>query len=319
MSLNEFGIIRQYFKKNYPSRKDVILGSGDDCAIVLPPPGQTLVMTMDSLFLGRHFLASMDPADLAYKSIAVSLSDIAAMGAEPAWLLGSLSLEEAEPAWLERFSEGLSEVLETYGLALIGGDFTRGPLSVTIQMSGFVPPQQAITRSGAKVGDKIFVTGTLGDAGLALADLLGRQSLDPQSKALVYPRLNRPTPRIKEGLALRSIASAAIDISDGLIADLGHILEQSGIGAQVFLKDLPLSEALRKLAAEEALPLALSAGDDYELCFTLPPEKEAAMRAAMPKESMVTAIGQIVQEPGLTILQEDGSLYECSSSGYLHF
>ena len=319
MVLDEFGIIKKYFQQAHHSRTDVILGSGDDCAVLTPPIGQELVMTIDTLLLGRHFLASIDPADLAYKAIAVSLSDIAAMGGEPAWALVSLSLEVADQAWLEHFAQGAFEILKAHGVALVGGDFTRGPLSVTSQLSGFVPKGQAIPRSGAKVGDKIFVTGTLGDAGLALSDQLGEVSLDPLIKNLVYPRLLRPSARVAEGLALRTLASAAIDISDGLVADLGHIVKQSGVGAQILVESLPLSQALQALPLEQALPLALSAGEDYELCFTLAPEQEVAMKAFMPVSTAVTCIGHIVAQQGIELIKSDGTLYHCHSSGYLHF
>lgn len=319
MILDEFGIIKKFFQQAHHTRSDVIMGSGDDCAVLAPPLGQELVMTIDTLLVERHFLASMDPADLAYKAIAVSLSDIAAMGGEPAWLLASLSLEVADQAWLERFAEGVFEILKAFGVALVGGDFTRGPLSVTTQLSGFVPKGQAIPRSGAKVGDKIFVTGSLGDAGLALSDQLGERHLDPQSKSLVYPRLFRPTPRIAEGLALRSLATSAIDISDGLVADLGHIVKQSGVGARVFVESLPLSQALQSLAAEEALPLALSAGDDYELCFTLPADQEASIKALMPVDTRLTCIGEIVAKPGIELIKADASLYDLKNQGFLHF
>jgi thiamine-monophosphate kinase len=319
MSLVEFGLIKKYFQKKHHSRSDIVLGSGDDCAVLAPPPGQELLMTIDTLLEGRHFLASMDPADLGYKAVAVSLSDIASMGGEPAWMLGALTMEEADEDWLERFSQGIFEILETYGVALVGGDFTRGPLTVSTQVTGFVPKGRAIRRSGAKVGDKIFVTGTLGDAGLALADQLAQVSLDSLSKSLVYPRLNRPTPRVAEGVALRSLATAAIDISDGLVADLGHLIKQSGVGAKVTVDNLPLSPTLKGLPPEQALALALSAGDDYELCFTLPPDQESAMRSLMPQETRITEIGQIVSGAAIEFIKNDGTLYQCPSRGYVHF
>ncbi len=317
--LDEFGIIKKYFRKDHHTRSDVILGSGDDCAVLSPPAGQSLVMTIDTLLEGVHFLKSMDPADIVYKAIAVSLSDIAAMGAEPAWILISLSMEKPEPIWLERFAQALFATLKIYNVALVGGDLTRGPLGLTTQLSGFVPKGEGLLRSGAKAGDKIFVTGTLGDAGLALADQLGQQYLDSMTKAQVYPHLLRPVPRLAEGLALRSLATAAIDLSDGLVADLGHITEQSGVGAQVFVHQLPLSAALKALDPDQALTLALSAGEDYELCFTLPPEYESTLRAKMPPATQLTCIGRIVANSGVELLQEDGSHYPLESSGYLHF
>lgn len=317
--LDEFGIIKKYFRKEHHTRSDVIVGSGDDCAVLSSAPDQSLVMTIDTLLEGVHFLKSMDPADIVYKAIAVSLSDIAAMGAEPAWVLVSLSMEKPDPIWLERFAQGMFDTLKMYNIALVGGDLTRGPLSLTTQLSGFVPKGQALLRSGAKVGDKIFVTGTLGDSGLALTDQLGQVNLDSMTKAQVYPHLLRPTPRLAEGLALRSLATAAIDLSDGLVADLGHIAEQSEVGAQVFVHQLPLSPALKALDSDHALRLALSAGDDYELCFTLPAEHESTLRAKMPATTQLSCIGKIVANSGVELVQEDGSQYPLQSHGYLHF
>lgn len=319
MVLGEFDIIKKYFQQPQPVRKDVIVGSGDDCAVLAPPVGQELVMTVDTLVSGRHFLPSVNPADLAYKSVAVSLSDVAAMGGEPAWLLGALSMESADESWIKSFAEGLFAVVNEYGIVLVGGDLTRGPLSVTLQLTGFVPKGQAIPRSGAKVGDKIYVTGTLGDAGLALSHQLGKRQLDPATQQSVYPRLLRPTPRVAEGLALRGVASSAIDLSDGLVADLGHILELSGVGAKVTMDSLPLSPSLRALPCEDAWNLALSSGDDYELCFTLSPEQESKMKAALPAASSVTYIGEIVAKTGLEFFKMDGTEFQCHTRGYLHF
>lgn len=317
--MNEFQIIKKYFQQASALRDDVIVGSGDDCAVLLPPPGQDLLMSIDTLLAGRHFLPSIDPADLGYKSVAVSLSDIAAMAGQPAWLLVSLSLEKADESWLARFAEGILAAAKMAGVTLVGGDMTRGPLSVTTQLTGFVPKGEALLRSGARVGDKIFVTGTLGGAGLALADQLGQRSIDSAWLELVYTRLLRPTPRILEGVALRGLASAAIDISDGLLGDLGHILEQSKVGAQIVVDTLPLSPALRGLPHDEAWELALTAGDDYELCFTAPPEHEQMILAKMPPASAVTSIGRIVAESGAKVLRSSGRAYQCSGGAYQHF
>lgn len=316
MKLDEFAIIKNYFQKNHHKRGDVIVDSGDDCAVLMPPEGQELLMTIDTMVVGRHFLPSIDPADLAYKAVAVSLSDVASMGGQPAWMLATLSIEVAEDLWLKRFAEGLFTILQEFGVAMVGGDLTRGPLSITTQATGFIPKGQALLRSGAKVGDKIFVTGTLGDAGLALADQLGQLTLDPISKLGVYPKLLRPTPRVAEGLALRKVASAAIDISDGFAADLSHILKQSGVGAKVFVDSLPLSSALQALPQDQARQLALSAGDDYELCFTVPPEQAVKIKTLVP---LATYVGDIVAKSGIEFLTNDGKVYHSDASGYLHF
>jgi thiamine-monophosphate kinase len=316
VKLDEFAIIKNYFQKAHHQRSDVIVDSGDDCAVLSPPAGQELLMTIDTMVVGRHFLPSIDPADLAYKAVAVSLSDVASMGGEPAWMLATLSIEVAEDLWLKRFAEGLFAILQEFGVAMVGGDLTRGPLSITTQITGFIPKGHAILRSGAKVGDKIFVSGTLGDAGLALADQLGKLTLDSTTKLSVYPKLLRPVPRVAEGLALRNVASAAIDISDGLAADLSHILKQSGVGAKLFVDSLPLSGALQALPLDQARQLALSAGDDYELCFTVTPEQAAKIKRLIPS---ATYVGDIVAKSGIEFFTNDGKVYHSDSSGYLHF
>ncbi len=259
MALSEFKLIQRFFANSGTHRADVRVGVGDDCAVLHLPAGKELVVSMDTLVEGVHFFKNADPESLGHKSLAVNLSDLAAMGAEPAWATLALTLPSVDEGWLEAFCRGFSSLAATHNVQLIGGDTTQGPLNITIQAHGFVDPGAALRRDGAQLGDLIYVTGTLGDAGLALqATERTRLPLSIQS------RLDRPTPRLTEGQALVGLASAAIDISDGLISDLGHICDASGVGATLYVKDLPCSQAVRdyiKVSDDWALPL--STGDDY--------------------------------------------------------
>lgn len=272
MACGEFSLIARYFDRVRTSRLDVETGIGDDCALLNIPEKQTLAISTDTLVCGRHFLPDIDPADLAYKALAVNVSDLAAMGADPAWLTLALTLPEVDEAWLEAFSDALFEQLNYYDMQLIGGDTTAGPLSMTLAIHGYVPAGRALKRSGAKPGDWIYVTGTPGDSAAGLAILQNRLAVeDADDAAYLVKRHLRPTPRILHGQALRERASSAIDLSDGLISDLGHILKASGVGARIDLDLFPLSEPLRRHAdPEQALRWALSGGEDYELCFTVP-------------------------------------------------
>jgi thiamine-monophosphate kinase len=325
MPLTEFTIIKDYFQKSKPKRQDVTLGIGDDAAILEPPPNMNIVVSMDTLNVGVHFFDNTHPYDLGYKALAVSLSDLAAMGAKPAWVLLSLSLPEADASWLAFFAEGLFSLIENFSLQLVGGDTTRAAaLSVTTQVFGFIPKGMGLYRNAAKPDDLIYVTGTLGDAGLALQMLKGEVDfsvLSGQQRAYLIKRLQRPSPRICEGLQLLDVANAAIDISDGLVADLGHILQQSEVGATIYAEQLPLSSLLRDhLKPEKAWELALSAGDDYELCFTVPPHQVDMLNTIIPRfECGLRCIGRIEQLMGLRILQPDGKILEISKSGYEHF
>jgi thiamine-monophosphate kinase len=241
------------------------------------------------------------------------------MGATPAWMTLALTCPRNDDHWLAKFSQGLRELAQTAQVSLIGGDTTRGPLTVTVQIAGFVPVDGTLQRRGAQPGDGIYVTGDLGDAGLGLACVQGQIHLPLEAKRYVESRLNRPTPRWQEGQALRGIASSAIDISDGLAADLGHILQQSGVGASLFVEDLPLSEVLRTyLSKETAWNLALNAGDDYELCFTVPPSREKKLQETLPVGSY-TRVGIIEQMLGLRCLSGDGREFVSEKSGYQHF
>lgn len=319
--MNEFSIINEYFADCTRKRDDVILGAGDDCALLVVPPAHELAISIDTLVAGVHFVAEVDPAALGHKALAVGLSDLAAMGAEPAWATLALTLPEVERSWLARFSHGLSELATCYGVQLVGGDTTRGPLTVTLQLHGFVPQGKAMRRDGARPGDGIYVTGTLGDAGLALQARLGGLQLAKETLSYVERRLDWPQPRIREAVALRPLAHSAIDISDGLIADLGHILDRSGVGAVLDMEALPLSEVLEAaLEPTDAWTLALAAGDDYELCFTAPPEVHERIQATLAVlGSSCSRIGTIEEKPGLRCLLQDGTPFILSRHGYRHF
>lgn len=319
MSLGEFAIIKRYFTDVFPKRVDVALDIGDDAALCQVPLGMHLAISVDTLVGDVHFPITTPPEDIGYKALAVNLSDLAAMGATPAWMTLALTCPYVDEPWLTRFSQGLLELAKPFQISLIGGDTTRGPLSITIQIMGFVAANHALQRRGARPGDAIYVTGTLGDAGLGLRSLQKRITLPIVVKHTVEARLNRPTPRVQIGLNLRGIASSAIDISDGLLADLGHILTMNHVGAILYLKDLPLSTVLQEhIPRETAWNLALSAGDDYELCFTVPPTQETALQAALPVGSY-TRIGVITATPELQCLNTEGLLFTPSQTGYQHF
>lgn len=320
MPASEFDVIHRYFARPAPARKDVILGVGDDCALLVPPPDQGLAVSMDLLVGGTHFLFDAEPEALGHKALAVNLSDLAAMGAEPAWATLGLVLPQVDDAWLAAFRRGFFTLAETHGVALVGGDTTRGPLTIAVQVHGFVPAALALRRDGARPGDRVFVTGTPGDAALALAALENRIQLSEADLAALRGRLERPLPRLRQGLALRGLATAAIDVSDGLAQDLGHILERSGVGARLRVDALPLSPALAALEREQALALALGGGDDYELCFTTPPERVAALRErAASWDCPCTEIGEIVATPGLDCRRDDHRPYRAGRLGYDHF
>lgn len=322
MPLSEFSLIERYFAAHDLHRPDVVLGIGDDCALLLPPAGQQLVVTLDTLVADVHFFAAADPESLGHKALAVNLSDLAAMGAIPAWATLALTLPKADEDWLERFCRGLFALADRYGVQLVGGDTTHGPATViTLQVHGFVPPEQALRRDGAKPGDGIYVTGTPGDAGLALALAYGKTTAVSGHSRYLQTRLDWPEPRIAQGVALRGVASAAIDVSDGLAQDLGHILERSRSGAWLEVDRLPLSLALTSsLDRDTAIATALAGGDDYELCFTVPPERAARLDTVVADwDCRCTRIGVITAEPGLRLVRVDGSTFHLDRPGYDHF
>lgn len=319
MALGEFEIIRRFFS-HPPGRNDVLLGVGDDAALIAPPAGRQLVAAMDTLVEGVHFPRGFDAEDVGYRALAVNLSDLAAMGAEPAWALLALTLPTADGPWLERFARGFFELAEQHGVALVGGDTTHGPLTVTVQLLGSIEPGAALLRRGAREGDLIYVSGTLGDAAAGLECLSSR---DPARAGLAMElaeRFRRPTPRVALGRALRGIASAAIDVSDGLAADLTHILEASGVGASLEVAHLPLSRYLEDYGPREAgWRLALAGGDDYELLFTVPPTRAEALRALDPAFGPLSPLGVIEARPGLRLVGPTGKPYRLASRGYRHF
>ncbi|EAA7679617.1 thiamine-phosphate kinase [Salmonella enterica subsp. houtenae serovar 48:z4,z32:-] len=322
MACGEFSLIARYFDRVRSSRLDVETGIGDDCALLNIPEKQTLAISTDTLVAGNHFLPDIDPADLAYKALAVNLSDLAAMGADPAWLTLALTLPEVDEPWLEAFSDSLFELLNYYDMQLIGGDTTRGPLSMTLGIYGYIPAGRALKRSGAKPGDWIYITGTPGDSAAGLAVLQNRLLVAEETDARYFIKRHlRPTPRILHGQALRDIASAAIDLSDGLISDLGHIVKASGCGARVDVDALPKSDAMmRHVDAGQAQRWALSGGEDYELCFTVPELNRGALDVAIGQLGVpFTCVGQMSADvEGLNFVR-DGMPVTFDWKGYDHF
>jgi thiamine-monophosphate kinase len=316
--IGEFEIIERYFTR--PSRDpDVLIGVGDDAA-VLDVHG-LIAVTVDTLVTGVHFPDGIAPALLGHRALAVNLSDLAAMGAEPRWATLALTFPKADELWLEGFSRGLFELAERHRVSLVGGNLARGPLSVTIQVMGRVEHGRILTRAGGNVGDDVYVTGTLGDSAAGVALIKERvETPHGSSGAALKERFYRPVPRIAAGLALRSLASAAIDVSDGLIADLGHICERSGCGALVDVEHVPLSaELLSTCPPQIALAHALGGGDDYELCFTAPPSRAEEIERALEGTGVsATRVGQLVPGQEVTC-RRDGEPYKSPALGYRHF
>lgn len=328
-AMGEFDLIAHYFTRPTPR---AVLGVGDDCALLQPAPGTQLAISSDMLVEGRHFFADVDPAALGHKALAVNLSDLAACGAKPLAFTLALSLPHVDAAWLAPFSRGLLALADAHGCELVGGDTTRGPLNICITVFGEVPvvngKSQALLRSGARAGDDVYVSGTLGDARLALEALRGNLALPAELLAQARQRLERPTPRVALGQALRGVASAALDISDGLLGDLGHILKASGVGAT-----LNTSIAIDLLAActhpacatglfslKDRLGYVLAGGDDYELAFTAPVSaRQAVQAAARQADTPVTRIGGIDAEPGLRLLDADGQPLTGAFASFDHF
>jgi thiamine-monophosphate kinase len=314
--VGEFELIRRFFQRQRPPRADVPLGIGDDCALLLPAAGQQLAVSTDMLVEGRHFLSTVDPAALGHKALAVNLSDLAAMGAEPLGFTLALALPQADEAWLAGFARGLFELADAHGCELVGGDTTRGPLNLCLTVMGQVPPGHALRRAAAQVGDDIYVSGTLGDARLALEVFRGGVALDAAPFARVRERMERPTPRLALGHALRGVAHAAADVSDGLSGDLGHILAASGVGATLHAPAVlqATSADLRGTGDARALAYALTGGDDYELVFTAALHQRVAVAQAAARAGVaVTRIGRIEAAPGLRLL--DAQQHEMALPG----
>jgi len=344
--MSEFDLIRRYFTRATPG---ALLGVGDDAALLLASAGNALAVSTDMLVSGTHFLADADPFLLGHKTLAVNLSDIAAMGAAPRWATLALALPAADEAWLEQFSAGFFALAQLHRVELVGGDTTRGPLNLCVTIIGEVPAQLALRRSGARIGDEIWVSGTLGDAALALAHLQGGIVLGEAEFAVCAARLHRPQPRVALGIALRGIASSAIDVSDGLLADLGHILESSQVGAKINYELLPVSAVMRTEATPLNPPLSggkpappltregrggggrpggiellqqciLTGGDDYELCFTAPRARHAELLdIAVKLDLPLTRIGEVVAGRDCIVHDASGNPIQLESSGYDHF
>lgn len=320
MALTEFELIRRYFTHR---ARGAVLGVGDDAAIVRARSGYELVITADMLVEGRHFSANADPEKLGHKALAVNLSDIAAMGARPLWATLALALPRADARWLAAFSRGFMRLARRHGVDLVGGDTTRGPLNICVQVMGEVPRGRALRRDGARPGDDVWVSGTLGDAALAL--VAGRLRLAPRERRALEARLDAPTPRIALGMALRGVARSAIDVSDGLVADLGHICERSRVGAVVNLDGVPASGILqRRLGRPEALAALLSGGDDYELCFTAArSRRDAVARIARRVGLKLSRIGTITRPrrgaPPVKVLDAADRTVALGQTGYKHF
>jgi thiamine-monophosphate kinase len=316
--MGEFDLIERYFQR--PVSRNV-LGVGDDCALLAPAPGMQLAVSCDMLVEGRHFLPTTDPFKLGHKALAVNLSDLAACGAAPLAFTLALSLPQADEAWLEPFSRGLLALADDHACELVGGDTTRGPLNICITVFGEVPAGTALLRSGAHAGDDIYVSGSLGDARLALEVIRGTVSVPADVFEAARARLERPTPRVALGQALRGIATAAIDVSDGLLGDLGHVLHRSGVGARI---DTSLAAGLfaasGSVDAARALQYVLAGGDDYELAFTAPPSQHAAVQlAARAAGTTATRIGRIEAQPGLRLADGSGQPVQRQYDSFDHF
>lgn len=317
----EFALIARYFTRQAAGAAGVVLGVGDDCALVRPASGSELAVSTDTLVAGVHFFADVDASRLGHKALAVNLSDLAAMGATPRWFTLALTLPAIDGPWLEKFSRGLFALADEASIALVGGDTTRGPLSIGITVLGESIPGKALRRDRARDGDDVWVSGTLGDAALGLRVLQGTAELGSPHREACIDRLERPAPRIELGKQLISIAHAAIDVSDGLVADLGHLCERSGVGATIRIADLPLSAAMLS-AADPALrtQCALAGGDDYELCFSASASARDAVAAVGTRLGVrVTRIGTMHAGTGVTAIDADGKPHALQSAGFDHF
>ena len=323
--MTEFDLIARYFTR--PVKK-AALGVGDDCAIINSSPGMQLAISSDMLVEGQHFFSDVSPYSLGHKALAVNLSDLAACGATPVGFTLALALPRVDEAWLQEFSSGLWALADAHGCELLGGDTTQGPLNICITVFGEVPRGQALLRSGARVNDDIYVSGMLGDARLALDALQGKIELPREILAQARQRLELPTPRVALGTALRGVATSSIDISDGLVGDLGHILKASGVGAQIdtniamnLIASCTRIDWIKgQFNAEKQLQMVLSGGDDYELAFTSPPTARQAVQAAsVSSQTPVTRIGVIQSQPGLRLVNGRGQPVDGQFASFNHF
>lgn len=316
----EFALIDLIRARCAVAREDVSLGIGDDAALLAVPPGQALAVSTDTLVSGIHFPKDTAPYDIGWKALAVNLSDLAAMGATPAWATLALTLPQADRDWVAAFADGFAALAREFKLALVGGDTTQGPLTITVTVHGFVPEKRALRRDGAQAGDAVFVTGTLGDAAAGLR-LLHDPSAGARQRTALIERLDRPTPRVAQGLLLRGHAHACIDVSDGLLADLGHVCAASGVGAEIETELLPASPALLAVFdARARAMLQLAGGDDYELCFTAPADRAAELLNDLARSGCgATRIGRIVAGAGARARDAAGDEVRVGRSGWEHF
>jgi thiamine-monophosphate kinase len=320
MPLSEFALIDRYFRNCGVKRADVRLGIGDDAALLDCPAGCDLVAAIDTLVDGVHFPHGCPAASVGHRVLAVNLSDLAAMGARPAWALLALTLPNSDEAWLSEFAAGFSELARAHDVALVGGDTTSGPLCATVNILGHVPRSQALRRSGAKPGDLVFVSGTPGDAAAGLAVEQGRLAVASDLAGYLRKRFLFPSPRMALGKCLRGLATACIDISDGLLGDVGKLAHSSACGVELNYRELPVSEALVEAVGDaRARELALTGGDDYELCFTVHPDNVGKLRHELPPERWgYSLIGSVREAPG-AVVRDGGNVMEFSHSGYDHF
>ena len=316
MALGEFELIGRFFDRG-PAR-EALLGVGDDCALIAGPEGRALAVAVDTMVAGRHFRHDASPESVGHKALAVNLSDLAAMGARPQSFLLALALPEADERWLEGFSKGMFALADRFGCELIGGDTTRGPLNVSVTVIGEVPPEAALRRDAAQPGDDLWVSGELGAAAFAVREAAAGRELPPGDAARI--RLDWPEPRVALGLALRHLARAAIDVSDGLLADLGHVADRSRVGAEVRWESVPVAAALASLPSRDRASLALAGGDDYELLFTAAPENRVAIEALSARlELPLTRIGTIDAGQGVRVVDGRGHAVATDGTGFDHF
>lgn len=323
--MGEFDLIRRHFRRAAPAGSAVVLGVGDDCALLQPPAGEQLAISSDMLVEGRHFVAGTDPEALGHKALAVNLSDLAAMGARPLGFTLAISLPAIDDAWLTAFSRGLLALADRHACPLVGGDTTAGPLNLCITVFGSVRPGQALRRDAAHAGDDLWLSGRTGEARLALERQFGTAwatalSVDASQETGLQTRLHRPEPRLALGLALAGVAGAALDVSDGLAGDLGHVLAASEVGAVIEEAALPLAPALAGLSDAHRRECLLHGGDDYELLFTAHPDRrDAVQAAARASGTAVTRIGRIESAPGLRLHTHDGGMQAWPLRGFDHF
>ncbi len=317
--MKEFELIKRYFTEQVVKRKEVTLGIGDDCALISPPLNQEIAITTDTLVSGVHFPENTSPRAIGHKAVAVNLSDLAAMGAEPSWISIAITLPAIDKEWIDEFCQGVFELCEYFNVQLIGGDTTQGPLSITITAQGLCPEGTALKRSGATPGEWIYVTGEIGDAALALKHSQGELEIEPAFRESVLERLDFPKPRVLAGQTIRLYASAAIDLSDGLIADLTHICYQSNVGANIVLENLPLSKGMTATLGDKAASLALNGGDDYELLFVVAEANKVGMETALSQLGIqFSCIGQTNNTNKITTTLNEKPV-DIKSSGFEHF